>query len=327
MPAAKTKALVRILSELKVIPIYPKWVLTRDIHSHLTSAGIKVTRRTVERDLIELTEIFGLTFCDSPEGYKWSFSHDSPHQFIPALSKDEALSLKMVQEYLQNFLPSQTFEKLTALFKKSDEILKQDNSLALWPNLIKAIPQSLSFTPITLKQEIVDNIYTALLNKQYLTVRYYNKNRHYKIKPLSVLIRDQKLVLICQYDGFDDCRNLLIHRIHEATLLDEKFRSDFNLQRYIDNQTMAVSLSNKKITLVIEVKGYVKELLSESLLADKQKATSIDKHWTRVEVVTPYTVELENWLQSQIQHIKIVEPARLRDRVKANLIAALKLNS
>jgi predicted DNA-binding transcriptional regulator YafY len=327
MPAAKTKALIRILAELQVIPIYPKWVSSRDIHNHLTSTGIEVTKRTVERDLMELTEIFGLTFGDSPEGYKWSFAYDSPHQFIPALSQDEALSLKMVEEYLHQLLPSQTFEKLTALFKKSDEVLKQSEALSRWPNLIKAIPQALTFTPITLNKEVIDNVYTALLNQQYLTIKYHKKDKSYKIKPVGILVRDQKLVLVCQYDGFDNYRNLLVHRIQEAIVTSQEFETNFNLQEYIDNQAVAVSLSSKKIKLVMEVKGYVKELLCESTLSTTQKIIPIDHIWSRVEVEIPYNLELENWLQSQIQHIKILEPEVIREKVIKKLNDALSLNT
>lgn len=327
MPAAKTKALIRVLAELKVIPISPKWVSTRDIHNHLTSTGIEVTKRTVERDLMEMTEIFGLTFGDSPEGYKWSFAYNSPHQFIPALSQDEALSLKMVEEYLQLLLPSQTFEKLTALFKKSDEVLKQSEALSRWPNLIKAIPQTLTFTPITLNQDVIDNIYTALLNQQYLTIKYHKKDKSYKIKPVGIVVRDQKLVLVCQYDGFDNYRNLLVHRIQEAIVTRQEFESNFNLQEYIDKQAVAVSLSSQKIKLVMEVKGYVKELLCESTLSTTQKITPIDNIWSRVEAELPYNLELENWLQSQIQHIKICEPEVIREKIIKKLNDALSLNT
>lgn len=326
MPAEKTKALIRILAELKVIPVSPKWVSTKDIHNHLTSIGIEVTPRTIQRDLMELTEIFGLTFGDSPEGYKWSFAYDSPHQFIPALSQDEALSLKMVQEYLEKFLPSQTFEKLTALFKKSDDVLQKSSSYDRWPNLVKAIPPSLAFTPIPVNQEIIDNIYTALLNQQHLTIKYHKKNKCYKVKPVGVIVRDQKLVLVCQYEGFDNFRNLLIHRIQEADIIDEKFELNFNLQVYIDKQALAVSLSKDDIHLEFEAKDYVKDLLSDNELAPSQKVTNISNDWVNVEVTLPHTVELENWLQSQLQNIKIIAPLALKERVLKKVKASLALN-
>jgi len=326
MPAPKTKALIRILNMLKVIPVHPKWLLTKDIHSHLQDLGIAITKRTVERDLMELTDVFGLTFGDSPEGYKWSFAYNSPHQFIPAISIDEALSLKMVQTHLQNFLPSQTFEKLSALFKKSDQVLNQHESLAQWPYLIKEVPTSLSFKPINVNKEIIDNIYSSLLNRENLEIRYHKKDKSYRVKPVGMLIRDCKLVLVCQYDGFENFRNLLVHRIHEAVVINKKHNVTIDLQSYIDQQTVAVALSKENIRLIMNVKSYVRNLLSESTLTDTQKITPLDDIWARVEVEVPHNLELENWIQSQIQHIKIIEPVILKNKIINKLKGAIALN-
>ncbi|MFS1424372.1 helix-turn-helix transcriptional regulator [Shewanella sp. 10N.286.48.B5] len=327
MPASKTKALIRILTMLKIIPVAPKWILTKDIHRHLCDQPeMEVTRRTVERDLMELTNIFGLTFGDSPEGYKWSFSYDSPYQFIPSIGIEEALSLKMVQTHLHNFLPSQTFEKLSALFIKSDHILRQKSSLAQWPNLIKEIPSSLSFKPINVDQVVINNIYTALLEQKCLEIRYHKKNKFYRIKPVGILVRDCKLVLVCQYEGYENLRNLLVHRIHEAIVTNEKHQLSIDLQSYINKQAVAVSLSKKNIKLVIEVKGYVKGLLTENTLTESQKLTHLNDTWARVQADVPYNLELENWLQSQIQHIKIIAPISIKERIIKKLNEAIVIN-
>ena len=326
MPAKNIKTLHRTLEMLKVIPVYPKFVHSKDVCAHLESIDAGVHKRTVERDLMALTNILGLTFGESPDGYKWSFSFDSPHQFIPALSADEALSLKLVQQHLQQFLPSATFEKLNALFKKSDDVLKRQPETNDWPNLIHAMPPALTPTPNNIDQTIIDNVYDALMHKRCLQIKYANKDKTYKVKPFGVVIRDKKLVLVCQYDGFSNVRNLLVHRIKSAEVLTEQFTEQFNMAKYVDEQATAVLLSKDKISVEFHAKGYVKTLLQESVIDESQRLEEIDDNWFKVTMTVMHTVELENWLLSQLQNIKIIRPTNLKERVIKKARDGLLLN-
>lgn len=326
MPAKATTTLHRILEMLKVIPVYPRFVLSKDVCNHLTSIGAGVSKRTVERDLMSLTEVLGLTFGDSPEGYKWSFAYDSPYQFIPAISSEEALSLKLVQQHLKMFLPSATFEKLNALFKKSDDVLKRDNDTQQWPSLVQTMPPSFTPIPNEINQTIIDNVYTALMQKRLLEIAYANKPKTYTIKPLGVVIRDKKLVLVCKFGGFDDVRNILVHRIDNSSLLDERFSDHIDMDKYVSNQATAVLLSKQKIDVELHVKSYVKQLLQESSLDDSQRSEDLDDTWLKVTMSVMHTVELENWLLSQLQNIKIVGPAVLKERVLKKALDGLAMN-
>ncbi|MDO6718681.1 hypothetical protein Q4575_04675 [Psychrosphaera sp. 1_MG-2023] len=98
MPARKVKALTRTLEMLKVVPVSPKALTKKEIHNQLLAYDPDITIRTVQRDLMGLTDVMGLSFFDSPDGYLWQFAFDSPNQFIPAITKEEALSLKLVQK-------------------------------------------------------------------------------------------------------------------------------------------------------------------------------------------------------------------------------------
>lgn len=326
MPARKVKALSRTLEMLKVIPVAPKFCTTKDIHKQLLAHDPDVTIRTVQRDLMELTEVMGLTFGDSPDGYKWSFAFDSPNQFIPAITKEEALSLKLVQEHLKLFLPSHVFERLTALFKKSDDILSQTPNSKDWSDLVRPMPQALQFKPVDISQEYIDTIYDALINKNWVKLKYANKKKIYDVKPLGVIIRDAKLVLVCQYQGFDNVRNLLVHRIKSVEITTETFTSDFSLQKYIKKQAASVLLNQDKINLQFEAKDYIKNLLSESALDDSQVLTTISDEWVNVKMMVQHTVELENWLLSQLHDIKIIGPIKLKERVLKKAELGLVIN-
>ena len=326
MPARKVKSLTRTLAMLKCIPVAPKFLTTNQIHRHLLSIDPDVSLRTVQRDLIELSDIMGLTFGESPEGYKWSFAFDSPNQFIPAISREEALSLKLVKEHLKLYLPSHVYNRLTALFKKSDDVLKKSSETKDWLNLVQPMPQALSFKPTNVKQEFIDSIYQGLLTKSWLKIQYDTKNKTYKIKPLGVIIRDSKLVLVCQYDGFDNMRNLLVHRLKSVEILSQTYQSDFSLKAYIANQAAGVLLKQEKIELTFEAKGYVKNL-NDSELNESQEVSLLSDGWVSVKVSVPHTVELENWILSQLHEIRLLGPDFIKQRVLDKAKQGLELNN
>lgn len=327
MPARKVKALTRTLEMLKVIPVSPKFCTTKEIHSHLQSLDPDITIRTVQRDLMELTSVFGLEFGDSPEGYKWSFAYDSPNQFIPALSKEEALSLLLVQEHLKLFLPSHVFERLQALFKKSEELLKKEPDTKNWNELVQTMPQALSFKPSQINQKFIDAIYEALINKNWLEIKYDKKDKTYNVQPLGVIVRDAKLVLVCQYEGFENTRNLLVHRLKHVRVTNSRFNNSFTLKSYVKKQAASVLVAQEKINLEFAARGYVKRLLLESSFDKSQKVYVIDDEWVNVTMRVSHTVELENWLQSQLHNVKIIGPAPIKERVYNKLKDALELNN
>tara|TARA_B110000211_G_C14093327_1_gene560865 strand:- start:17590 stop:18765 length:1176 start_codon:yes stop_codon:yes gene_type:complete len=325
VPAKSKDAITRILTMLKHIPVQHKYILTTDLYDKIKDE-FPVSKRTVERDLMKLTDVFDLTFGESPEGNKWSFALDSAHHFIPSISIEEALSLKLVEEHLKQYLPSQTFEKLNSLFKKSHQVLAKDGALNKLPNLVLSVPQALKIVPSNVNQSFIDKIFEALLSSNMLLIKYHENPKSYLIKPLGILVRDYKLVLVCQYDGFNNIRNLLVHRLKAVEPSTHTFVHNFNLQAYVDKNSAAVSLNGDDICLSMEVKGYVKDLLNESVLSHKQYITPIDSTWSHVDVKLPHTLELENWLQSQLHNIKIISPKNLKYRVLEKVKSSLANN-
>ncbi len=325
MPAKAEQTIIRLLFMLKHIPVYPKFILTKDLWA-VVNEHFPIGKRTVERDLPKLSELLDLTCGESPEGNKWSFKSDSLHHFLPAISAEEALSLKLVEEHLKQYLPSQTFAKLNSLFKKSNQVLEKTGALKQLSNLVRSVPQALKIVPDNINQAFVDTIFDALLNNNMLRIKYHENANQYLIKPLGVLVRDYKLVLVCQYDGFDNVRNLLVHRLKEVEKTTFSYKHDFNLQKYIDKQSAAVSLNNESILLSMEVKSCVKDLLNESSLDASQNITPINDTWSHVDVTLPHTVELENWLQSQLHNIRIISPKKLKQRVMDKVQESLANN-
>lgn len=131
MSAKAKDTLIRIVSMLGLIPLYPRWTTARQLHTALTAKGFDVSKRTVERDLNTISVLFELVDSDSPDGKKWSFNREAKHTYLPSLSLEEALSLKMTQQHLRLFLPANVFATLDALFKKADDVIRHQPAYAV----------------------------------------------------------------------------------------------------------------------------------------------------------------------------------------------------
>lgn len=315
MPAAKKDALLRILSMMQLIPIYPKWITAKSLHTKLTDNDFEVSRRTIERDLNTFSTLMGLVSVESPEGNKWSYGQQAEFNYLPAVSPEEAVSLKLVQKHLNQHIPPHLFNALSALFAKSDRVLKGNNTYKTWLDKVAVVPPGIAIKPHNISPEITETLYRGLLENKKVSICYKTSKHASIVKLLGLIVRDNKLVFACQYEGYADTRLILAHRVSSATLLDDTYHNDFNLIEYIDQGEVSSALSSGAVTLELEVKGYVLKLLTESSIGNKQQLTEIDKTWSKFSVELPHSKELEHWLQAHIQDLRIIGPEKVKTRV------------
>lgn len=160
-----------------------------------------------------------------------------------------------------------------------------------------------------------------------MEIRYRNQAKEYCIALLGLIVRNNKLVFVCFYEGFKDTRMILAHRVSSARLLDDKHNMQFDLPYYAHSGEPSSAVTNENIDLIIEVKGYVRVLLGESIIGKHQSIKQKNDHCSRVSVVLPHTLELEHWLMSHINDIKILGPNSVKQRIMKNLTIGLEQNA
>lgn len=327
MPAANKDSLIRLLTMMQMIPLYPRWITAKTLHEGLGVQGYEVTKRTIERDLNRFSTILGLVSVDSPEGNKWSYSRDTQFSFLPSLSTAEALSLKMVQEHLNHHLPPFLFTNMQAMFSKADKVLHNNDTLKQWLDKVAVVPPGIPIRPHQNDPEVLATLYRGLLENRKIRIRYRNQKKEHCISLLGLIVRDNKLVFVCYYEGFKDARMILAHRVRSAELVDDKHSETFDLQRYAHSGQPGSAITNEDIILEIEVKGYVRVLLNESTIGKRQSIQPKNEHWSTVSVILPHTLELEHWLMSHINDIKILKPKIVKQRVVKKLTMGLEQNA
>jgi predicted DNA-binding transcriptional regulator YafY len=69
--------LVRQWRILSLIPKSPPGIDVVTLEARLFASGVTVHRRTVQRDLVELAEVFPLVSTDAEKPYRWHWSRDA----------------------------------------------------------------------------------------------------------------------------------------------------------------------------------------------------------------------------------------------------------
>jgi len=110
-----TDTSLRYLQMLKLIERSPHKVTVQVIQKKLDAMGQTTTQRTVQRDLNRLATVFDIAGDEGkPQGWQWK-ADAALFSLVPP-DTQEALTLCMAQQHLQNLLPEATLNYLKPWF-------------------------------------------------------------------------------------------------------------------------------------------------------------------------------------------------------------------
>lgn len=325
MSVGDKKVFERILAMAECIPSAPRSKTAKEILGTLVSEygeNFSVSLRTIERDLQTYSSILGLL---STEGRpcKWYFAADSKFRYLKNMPVEQALSLNLVEQHLVNYLPHSVFSALSPIFKYANETLMSADNLNAWRQKVAALPDGFVVQPDEIDETILTALHNALLTNKIINIKYDRQEKFHPIRPLGLIVRGKKLVLACRYYDYKDVRTILVHRIKAIKSTNESFSSNFNLSQFINSDEASILISDTPLPLNMHVTGHVKKLLSEQPLLPNQEFTDLGGSFMSVEVIIGHTLELENWILSHSDEIKVIKPKHFRDKIKKRLSIAL----
>ena len=94
---------------LRAIPRAPRKVDTATLERHLEAEGVGIHRRSIQRDLHQLSSIFPLVCDDRSRPYGWSWARDAQVVDLPAMDPRTAMTFRLVGRYLPHLLPRSTW--------------------------------------------------------------------------------------------------------------------------------------------------------------------------------------------------------------------------
>jgi predicted DNA-binding transcriptional regulator YafY len=311
--------LLRQWRMLRDIPRHPRKISTSELVDKLERAGYATTQRTVQRDLIKLSEALPL-LADNAKPQGWSWQAGAAQLDLPALEPQAALMFHLAEKYLRPLLPASTVDYLAPWFQTADGVLdSQGNGLSVWRNKVRVLPPGQPLQPPKIDPDVQATVTQALLQEKQIAVTYRPRgdkgDTEYVVNPLGLVVRDHVLYLVCTLWDYDDTKQLVLHRFLKAEALDTPARrlKGFDLDKYIAAGEFGWPAERgKTIKLVAEFDKDAALSFIERPLDVNQKTAEVDDKTVRLTATVMDTRELRTWLLAFGDRVVVLEPVALR---------------
>jgi len=138
---------------------------------------------------------------------------------VPNLTPHESLLLQLAQEHLKKPAAGAAGTFDGELFSAGARNLATDGSARLereWPSKVRMVATSQPLLPPTIASGVLETVSEALYGNRWLNLDYENAGgcrQPVQVMPLGLVQQGPRLYLVCRYRGFDNERNLALHRI------------------------------------------------------------------------------------------------------------------
>lgn len=304
--AKRSDTLETVLLAVELMRRIPRGrkVTASELHRQLKDAGIERDLRTIQRQLEMLSEHFEIERDDrsKPYGYRWL--EQAKALAVPNLTPQESLLLQLAEEHLKNLLPARLMKSMEVFFSQAKRNLGPDSSARLereWPGKVRVVATSQPLLPPKIVPGVFEIVSEALYSNRWLHLDYRNstgKRNKVEVMPLGLVQQGPRLYLVCRYRGYDNERNLALHRILSAeisTLTFERPKA-FDLKRYDDDGRFGFGDGERvRLTFCIERDAGL-HLLESPLSTDQQVVERQDGN-LQITATVVDSAMLEWWLR------------------------------
>ncbi|WP_374479436.1 helix-turn-helix transcriptional regulator [Zoogloea sp.] len=304
--AKRSDTLETVLLAVELLRRIPRGrkVTASELHRQLKDAGIDRDLRTIQRQLEMLSEHFEIERDDrsKPYGYRWL--EQAKALAVPNLTPQESLLLQLAEEHLKNLLPARLMKSMEGFFSQAKRNLGPESTARLereWPGKVRVVATSQPLLPPKIVPGVFEIVSEALYNNRWLHLDYRNsggKRSKVEVMPLGLVQQGPRLYLVCRYRGYDNERNLALHRILSAEISTLTFDrpKEFDLKKYDDDGRFGFG-EGEKVRLSFRIERNAGLHMLETPLSSDQQVVEINDRQTEITATVIDSAMLEWWLR------------------------------
>lgn len=332
MPAnSTTSAVARQWSLLEQLPTRLPGISCAELVGRLAQRGYHVSKRTIERDLNDLSHHFPLQCNDKGTPYGWYWTPSSTGH-IPGMSLSEALALQLAESSLKPLLTPTLLQTLleARLLQARQKLngLNADSSGIRWQAKIASSDSGFHLIAPVQSPVVADSIHSALLTERQIRGQYCwahsEKTSEVILNPLALLQRGSLTFLLATDREYAAIQHFATHRFSQVQVLDSPAigLEHFNLQRYLA-ETSNPGSENTTIVLHAWVNHHLGRKLKETPLASNMRL-SPENDGYRLQATVDNNEHLHEWLLAQAGALVVLEPTQLKELLMQRLQKALE---
>lgn len=331
MPSTNSRnTITRQWELLHKLPPKGPGITSGELLDKMKDAGYRVTKRTIERDLNELSRLFPLTCNDRGVPFGWHWTPGASID-LPGISVSEALSLTLIEDTIRPLLPSGMLSGLQGRFhhaRQKLEHMAEQNLAARWMNKVASVRPELNLQAPNISSQTLETIQQGVLEERQITCRYYSahadKTSELTLNPLALVQRGVATYLIGTAPPYSDLRQYAVHRFIDARLLlaPAEGVSQFDLREYLASDALQFGCMQK-----IRLQAWVSEGLARLL---RETPLSVDmvlearKTGYQLMATVSDSWQLQWWVLSQGSNLVVEHPVELRQRLLETLKSTLQ---
>ena len=316
--------ILRMIKMTELIPRYPSKVTAQQIKEGLENRGYKISLRTVQRDLQELSRLFPIECDDVSIPFGWSWKKNAPGYESPSMDPIQALTFSLASQYLEPLMPKANFKRIEKFFQRAENILlgNQKSNILRWRKRVRVIPENIRFKEAKINSEIREKLYRAVFEgiqiKAYYRKRGEKKSQSRKIHPLGIVVKGSITYIICMMDEDKITpRYLPMHRFEKVQLIEEKKikqPESFDLDQFIHKNNLGYEFSDNLYTFKAIFDKTMAAHLTEMKLNDTQEERDLGNGKILITARIPDTLQFEQWLMSFGSDVEVIAPKKLRTK-------------
>lgn len=322
MPSAKThSALNRQWELLQQLPKRAPGITVTELLNRLKGSGYSISRRSIERDLRDLSLVFPLQCNDNGTPFGWYWKPGVSVE-LQGVTLTEAVSLALVEDAVRPLLPGSMLSVLDARFEHARQKLKglgDGTPAARWPDKVASVRPDFNLQAPEIQADTLEALQQALISEQQIQCQYYSahndKVSDLTLNPLAIVQRGLITYLIATAAPYTDIRQFAVHRFRATSVLKTPCQGleTFELQAYLDSDALQFG-KPEKIRLQAWVSEHQARLIRETPLSADMLLTPLDEGFTLQATVTD-SWQLRWWILSLGDAFVVQEPPALREQI------------
>lgn len=318
---------------LRAIPRAPRKVDTATLERHLEAEGFGIHRRSIQRDLHQLSSVFPLVCDDRSRPYGWSWARDAQVVDLPAMDPRTAMTFRLVGRYLPHLLPRSTWKELEPHLDRANAVLQalDDHRLARWPEKVRVVPEAVPEQPPPIPDGVLDAVYEALLDDRVLAIRYRRRGaleaRRLVAHPLGLVFRGPLAYLVCTTEPHPTPVTLALFRAEAAEVLEapREAPEGFSLDAFVAEGQPGFLLSPGPVRVTARVHRKAALRLLEAPPGIDTEVQDDGEHHVLLRTTLPDTRPMRAWLLGFGEALEVLEPPELRAAIAAQVREAARL--